>query len=76
MSTLTQMVAAGLGVTLLPKSALEVEARPGNGVTVRPLQSPGAGRGVALVWRSSDPRHAHFERAASEFVTAIADNLG
>ncbi len=60
LSTLTQMVAAGAGVTLLPTSAVPVEARPGSGLVTRPLEGDSAGRTVALVWRRTDPRHPHF----------------
>ena len=64
LSTLAQMVAAGSGVTLLPTSAVPVEARPGSGLVTRPLERGSAGRGVALVWRRTDPRHLHFESFA------------
>jgi LysR family hydrogen peroxide-inducible transcriptional activator len=56
LSTLCQMVAAGLGVTLLPASAIDVEARPGSGLTTRPLRDPSPDRTVVLAWRPSDPR--------------------
>lgn len=56
LSTLTQMVASGIGVTLLPATAIAVEARSGNGVTTRPLCAPAPGRTIALAWRESDPR--------------------
>lgn len=66
LSTLAQMVAAGAGVTLLPTSAVPVEARPGSGLVTRPLQEDNAGRTVALVWRRTDPRHPHFAEFAGE----------
>ena len=49
--TICQMVAAGMGVTLLPASARQVEAREGTGVVVRPFSDADLGREVALVWR-------------------------
>ncbi len=57
--TLCQMVAAGHGVTILPASAAGVEARPGTGITVRPLRTPAPERTVVLVWRRSSPRAPH-----------------
>ncbi len=66
LSTLVQMVAGGAGVTLLPASAVEVEARPGSGVCVRPIAQQGVGRTQALVWRPSDPRSQHFAAFAHE----------
>ena len=68
LSTLSQMVAAGVGVTLLPASALAVEVRAGSGLVTRPFEDPAPGRGVALVWRRSDPREVHYD--------SLADQLG
>ena len=53
--TICQMVAAGMGVTLLPASACQVEAREGTGVVVRPFSDADLGREVALVWRKLAP---------------------
>ncbi len=48
LQTILQMVATGLGSTLLPAMACS-EAR-GHSVTTRPLE-PGVGRRIGLVWR-------------------------
>ncbi len=64
LSTLAQMVAAGAGVTLLPASAVPIEARAGSGLVTRALEPSTIGRTVALVWRRSDPRHGHFASLA------------
>lgn len=53
LSTLAQMVAGGLGVTLLPSIAIAAESR-GGGLAVRPL-SPAPLRTLALVWRRRSP---------------------
>ena len=53
--TICQMVAAGMGVTLLPASARQVEAREGTGVVVRPFSDTKPGREVVLVWRKLAP---------------------
>lgn len=50
LSTLTQMVAAGGGVTLLPELALATENRRGQ-LRVRPFKKPSPGRTLAVVWR-------------------------
>ena len=55
------MVASGLGVTLLPRLALEGGVLAGTAVEVRPLEPAGAGeasagRSLALAWRSRSPR--------------------
>lgn len=61
--TLAQMVAAGVGVTLLPASAAAVEARQGNGIAVRRLSEPLA-RSVGFVWRATSPRIDAYEELA------------
>jgi LysR family hydrogen peroxide-inducible transcriptional activator len=55
MSTLCQMVATGLGVTLLPESAVGVEAREGTGLTTRAFSPPVPSRTIGLVWRRTSP---------------------
>lgn len=71
LSTLSQMVAAGVGVTLLPTSALAVETREGSGLTTRPFEAPPPGRGVALVWRASDPRGPSYGELAESLRSEV-----
>ena len=52
--TLTQMVADGAGVTLLPTLALATETRR-SALRVRPFAPPVPGRTIALVWRRGTP---------------------
>ena len=66
LATIAQMVAAGLGVTLLPAHAVPVEARPGSGVTTRPFETPAPGRDIALIWRTGDPRGPAYEELVSK----------
>lgn len=65
LTTLCQMVAGGLGVTLLPASAVRVEARRGSGITTRALRDPRPQRTVVLAWRSTDPHGDEFARLAT-----------
>ena len=55
MATLAQMVAAGLGVTLLPECAVKVEAGPGRGIVTRKFAGHSPSRTVGLAWRKSSP---------------------
>lgn len=71
--SLCQMVAAGMGATLLPASAVEVETRPGSGLTVRPLRSPGPSRTVALAWRVHSPRARFYASLADALREPISD---
>ena len=53
--TLVQMVAAGIGVTLLPKLAIDAGIAQGTGITLIPLENQSS-RQIGLVWRQSSPR--------------------
>lgn len=55
MATLSQMVAAGLGVTLLPECAEKVEASPGRGIVTRQFAGRSPSRTIGLVWRKTTP---------------------
>jgi len=55
LATLCQMVAAGMGVTLLPRSARAVEARDGTGILVRPFRGVAPTRKLVLTWRRRSP---------------------
>ena len=59
LSTIVQMVANGLGVTLLPRISLETEARRGE-IQVLPFAPPEPHRKVGLAWRQSSPRKRDF----------------
>lgn len=72
LSTLTQLVAAGLGATLLPATALSVETGRAALATVR-FAAPAPGRRIGLVHRASSPRGAEFARLAAELRSAIRE---
>ncbi len=54
LSTLVQMVGAGIGITLIPEMAVEVEARSAPVSIVR-LSRPRPSRTIGMVWRRSNP---------------------
>lgn len=54
--TLVQMVAGGMGVTLLPKLASEGGAAAGAAVDVRRFTDPVIGRSIGVAWRAGSPR--------------------
>ena len=60
LSTIVQMVANGMGLTLLPEISVAVEARHGD-VQVMPFEAPEPSRTVGLVWRKSSPRKPDFQ---------------
>ena len=68
MATLTQMVAAGLGVTLLPECAEKVEAGSGRGIVTRRFAGQSPSRTIGLIWRRSWP--------FTEMFTDLAEQIG
>jgi len=69
--TLTQMVAGGMGVTLLPQMAVDAGLAKGTGITTTRLDDPGAKRKIGLAWRPSSPRKAEFRTLAEYFRAAL-----
>ena len=60
LSTIVQMVANGMGLTLLPEISLDVETRHGD-LQIIPFEPPQPSRTVGLAWRTSSPRTRDFE---------------
>jgi LysR family transcriptional regulator, hydrogen peroxide-inducible genes activator len=54
LSTLVQMVGAGIGVTLIPEMAVAVETRSA-AVSVARFKNPQPSRTIGMVWRKSSP---------------------
>ncbi|HTX01497.1 MAG TPA: hydrogen peroxide-inducible genes activator [Acidimicrobiales bacterium] len=70
LSTLSQLVAAGLGVTLLPASAVPVEVRDGLS-TARFAARPAPSRRLALVVRATSTRRAEYGALAGALREAL-----
>lgn len=62
--TLVQMVANGLGVTLLPQMALDAGILRGLDLSVVPLNDDAPSRRIGLVWRRTSGRKETFRRLA------------
>ena len=54
LSTLVQMVGAGIGVTLIPEMAVAVETRSAP-VSIARFRHPGPSRTLGMIWRKSSP---------------------
>jgi LysR family hydrogen peroxide-inducible transcriptional activator len=54
--TLRQMVAAGMGTTLVPALALGSREKSGRNTVALPFSAPAPTRRMALVWRGTHPR--------------------
>ncbi|WP_310476972.1 hydrogen peroxide-inducible genes activator [Sandarakinorhabdus sp.] len=69
--TLVEMVAGGLGQTLVPKLALDAGIIAHSGLIARPV-SGNAFRTVALVWRQGSPREAEFRLLGNSLLAGLA----
>jgi LysR family hydrogen peroxide-inducible transcriptional activator len=58
LETLRQMVVAGLGVTLLPETAVESPFGSQRGLCIRHFAKPAPSRTVGAVWRKTSTRSA------------------
>jgi LysR family hydrogen peroxide-inducible transcriptional activator len=56
LETIRYMVASGIGITILPDSAIGLDQMPWDLLTARPLAMDQSYRRVALAWRKSFPR--------------------
>jgi LysR family hydrogen peroxide-inducible transcriptional activator len=54
LSTLVQMVSAGIGVTLIPEMAVAVETRRAS-VSVARFKNPQPSRTIGMIWRKTSP---------------------
>ena len=54
LSTLVQMVGAGIGVTLIPEMALSLETRSAD-VSVARFEAPRPSRTIGMIWRKTNP---------------------
>jgi LysR family hydrogen peroxide-inducible transcriptional activator len=69
--TLVQMVAGGLGVTLLPRLAVDAGITEGTGLALRPLAGAGAWRSLALAWRGRAPRAPEYRTLAARLAREL-----
>ena len=65
--TLVQMVAGGLGMTLLPKVAVDAGILGDTKLQLRPFTTERVSRKVGMAWRKSDPRRDEYPVLA-EFI--------
>ncbi|WP_327091127.1 LysR substrate-binding domain-containing protein [Nonomuraea sp. NBC_01738] len=69
--TLVQLVAGGLGVTLLPESAVPVETGKRVRLALRRFADPAPGRVIGLAYRASSARAAEYAQLAKAVRTAV-----
>jgi len=74
LSTLVQMVANGLGFTLLPQLAVDLEGRRGD-IKLMRFADPEPRRVVGLAWRKSSPRKRHYAELGRIIAQAAAAQM-
>ena len=74
LSTLVQMVANGLGLTLLPQLAVDLEGRRGD-IKLMRFADPEPRRVIGLAWRKSSPRKRHFAELGKLIAQAAAAQM-
>jgi LysR family transcriptional regulator, hydrogen peroxide-inducible genes activator len=73
LTTLVQMVGAGIGVTLIPEIAMSVETRSA-AVSVARFQEPQPTRTIGMIWRKTSPIARQLTEVA-DVVRQAADGL-
>jgi LysR family hydrogen peroxide-inducible transcriptional activator len=73
LSTLVQLVAGGLGVTLLPRTAVQVETGRNDRLVTGYFAEPAPSRRIALAMRAGAARQGEFEEFADALREALAD---
>ncbi|WP_121713803.1 LysR substrate-binding domain-containing protein [Streptomyces sp. E5N91] len=73
LSTLVQLVAGGLGVTLLPRTAVRVETSRSSQLLTASFTAPAPTRRIALAMRTGAARSAEYGELAAALREAMAD---
>ncbi|MFC5908986.1 LysR substrate-binding domain-containing protein [Streptacidiphilus monticola] len=71
LSTLVQLVAGGLGVTLLPATALDVETSRSDRLAATRFAAPAPGRRIGLTHRPGSARTEEYRRFAQDLREAL-----
>lgn len=74
LTTLVQMVGAGIGVTLLPEMAIAVETQLA-AVTISRLGKPRPSRSLGMVWRKTNPLADQLEQVTATLRQTLAPPL-
>jgi LysR family hydrogen peroxide-inducible transcriptional activator len=71
LSTIVQMVAGGLGLTLLPASAVDVEVGRGRGLAVAAFRRPAPRRRIGFAYRATSARAGEWDLLAAAVRSAL-----
>jgi LysR family hydrogen peroxide-inducible transcriptional activator len=71
LNTIVQMVANGIGVTLLPQMALDSKILSGTDVAVHHFKEKGVARSIGLMWRRKPPRRAELAQLGEFLIKSV-----
>lgn len=60
LTTLVQMVASGVGITLVPRMAVQADILRGTNIVTREFEEETVRRSIGLMWRAHSPRREEF----------------
>lgn len=75
LETLRQMVAANVGITLLPMLAVQPPVAPSRDIRLVPFRDPPPTRRIAMVWRRSSAMSAFLSKLATVFRELPSETL-
>lgn len=75
LETIRHMVATGIGVTVLPATALTASVQESTLLEYIPFKKPAPDRRIVLVWRKSFPRTAAVEALAQAVIQCGLENV-
>ena len=74
LETIRQMVAGGVGITLLPRMAVSPPVSPSPSISLVEFTEPRPARTIAMCWRSTNP-HSTFFPALAEVFRRLPEGL-
>ncbi|MCB1429606.1 MAG: hydrogen peroxide-inducible genes activator, partial [Nitratireductor sp.] len=75
LSTLVQMVSAGIGVTLIPEMAVPLETRSSS-VSIARFKPPRPSRTIGMIWRKTSPLAKQLSQIAGVVRQAAVETAG
>ena len=72
LATVVQMVANGIGITLLPQMAVGAGITGSTGLVIKPFQQANVTRKIGLMWRKKTPRRVEFRQLGEVISDLIA----
>ena len=74
LNTIVQMVANEMGITILPKMAIDANILRGTDVVTAPFSEKNIRRSIGLMWRNKSPRQEEFKLLRQLILDAIKPN--